>query len=394
MNYYPVVVVGGGASGLFFTHLVKEALLLEKMNQCGIKLLVTGNGASNITHSENIENFVTHYYDKRNFVSPSLYSLSPTSLRKVFSSLGVETYTRSDGKVFPVSMKSLDIRDSLLSLVKNVKYNSEVLSIERKDDEYVVKTKEECYRAKIVVVATGGKSLEKSGSNGSGYDLLSSLGHTIIKPRASLVEIKVKDNIAELEGISLDDVTLKIGKASFSGPVVFTRAGLSGPASLNISHYKDLSDSLVISLFPFTQDMLKKENGKLTIINGLRNITSLPHRLLSFLFPFGKKQIASATKDEIKIIVEKLNRWELKIKNIDDYAKAMVTKGGVDTKEINNKTMESKINKNLYVLGELLDVDGECGGYNLNFAFASAYVAAQDIKKKILNLLHFHNLIL
>lgn len=383
MNYYPVVVVGGGASGLFFTHLVKEALLLEKMNQCGIKLLVTGNGASNITHSENIENFVTHYYDKRNFVSPSLYSLSPTSLRKVFSSLGVETYTRSDGKVFPVSMKSLDIRDSLLSLVKNVKYNSEVLSIERKDDEYVVKTKEECYRAKIVVVATGGKSLEKSGSNGSGYDLLSSLGHTIIKPRASLVEIKVKDNIAELEGISLDDVTLKIGKASFSGPVVFTRAGLSGPASLNISHYKDLSDSLVISLFPFTQDMLKKENGKLTIINGLRNITSLPHRLLSFLFPFGKKQIASATKDEIKIIVEKLNRWELKIKNIDDYAKAMVTKGGVDTKEINNKTMESKINKNLYVLGELLDVDGECGGYNLNFAFASAYVAAQDIKKKI-----------
>lgn len=383
MNYYPVVVVGGGASGLFFTHLVKEALLLEKMNQCGIKLLVTGNGASNITHSENIENFVTHYYDKRNFVSPSLYSLSPTSLRKVFSSLGVETYTRSDGKVFPVSMKSLDIRDSLLSLVKNVKYNSEVLSIERKDDEYVVKTKEECYRAKIVVVATGGKSLEKSGSNGSGYDLLSSLGHTIIKPRASLVEIKVKDNIAELEGISLDDVTLKIGKASFSGPVVFTRAGLSGPASLNISHYKDLSDSLVISLFPFTQDMLKKENGKLTIINGLRNITSLPHRLLSFLFPFGKKQIASATKDEIKIIVEKLNRWELKIKNIDDYAKAMVTRGGVDTKEINNKTMESKINKNLYVLGELLDVDGECGGYNLNFAFASAYVAAQDIKKKI-----------
>ena len=370
MNYYPVV-------------LVKEAFLLEKMNQCGIKLLVTGNGASNITHSENIESFVTHYYDKRSFVSPSFYSLSPASLRKEFSSLGVETYTRSDGKVFPVSMKSLDIRDSLLSLVKNVKYNSEVLSIERKDDEYVVKTKEECYRAKIVVVATGGKSLEKSGSNGSGYDLLSSLGHTIIKPRASLVEIKVKDNIAELEGISLDDVTLKIGKASFSGPVVFTRAGLSGPASLNISHYKDLSDSLVISLFPFTQDMLKKENGKLTIINGLRNITSLPHRLLSFLFPFGKKQIASATKDEIKIIVEKLNRWELKIKNIDDYAKAMVTRGGVDTKEINNKTMESKINKNLYVLGELLDVDGECGGYNLNFAFASAYVAAQDIKKKI-----------
>ena len=383
MNYYPVVVVGGGASGLFFTHLVKEALLLEKMNQCGIKLLVTGNGASNITHSENIESFVTHYYDKRNFVSPSLYSLSPASLRKEFSSLGVETYTRSDGKVFPVSMKSLDIRDSLLSLVKNVKYNSEVISIEKEDDEYVVKTKEEDYRAKIVVVATGGKSLEKSGSNGSGYDLLSSLGHTIIKPRASLVEIKVKDNIAELEGISLDDVTLKIGKTSFSGPVVFTRAGLSGPASLNISHYKDLCDSLFISLFPFTQDMLKKENGKLTIINGLRNITSLPHRLLSFLFPFGKKQIASATKNEIKIIVEKLNRWELKIKNIDDFNKAMVTRGGVDTKEINNKTMESKINKNLYVLGELLDVDGECGGYNLNFAFASAYVAAQDINKKI-----------
>lgn len=383
MNYYPVIVVGGGASGLFFSHLVKESLLLEKMDQCGIKLLVTGNGACNITHSEDIESFVTHYYDKRSFVSPSLYSLSPEGLRKEFSSLGVETYTRSDGKVFPISMKSSDIRDSLLSKIKNIKYNSEVVSIKKENDEYIVNTKEESYRAKIVVVATGGKSLERSGSNGSGYALLSSLGHTIIKPRASLVEIKVKEDISELEGISLDDVTLKIGKSSFNGSVIFTHAGLSGPASLNISHYMDLSDSLVISLFPFTQDMLKKENGKLTIINGLRNITSLPHRLLSFLFPFGKKQIASATKEEIKTIVEKLNRWELKIKNIDDFNKAMVTRGGVDTKEINNKTMESKINKNLYVLGELLDVDGECGGYNLNFAFASSYVAAQDIKKKI-----------
>lgn len=383
MNYYPVIVVGGGASGLFFSHLVKESLLLEKMDQCGIKLLVTGNGACNITHSEDIESFVTHYYDKRSFVSPSLYSLSPEGLRKEFSSLGVETYTRSDGKVFPISMKSSDIRDSLLSKIKNIKYNSEVVSIKKENDEYIVNTKEESYRAKIVVVATGGKSLERSESNGSGYALLSSLGHTIIKPRASLVEIKVKEDISELEGISLDDVTLKIGKSSFNGSVIFTHAGLSGPASLNISHYMDLSDSLVISLFPFTQDMLKKENGKLTIINGLRNITSLPHRLLSFLFPFGKKQIASATKEEIKTIVEKLNRWELKIKNIDDFNKAMVTRGGVDTKEINNKTMESKINKNLYVLGELLDVDGECGGYNLNFAFASSYVAAQDIKKKI-----------
>lgn len=383
MNYYPVIVVGGGASGLFFSHLVKESLLLEKMDQCGIKLLVTGNGACNITHSEDIESFVTHYYDKRSFVSPSLYSLSPTNLRKEFLSLGVETYVRSDGKVFPISMKSSDIRDSLLSKIKNIKYNSEVVSIKKENDEYIVNTKEESYRAKIVVVATGGKSLERSGSNGSGYALLSSLGHTIIKPRASLVEIKVKEDISELEGISLDDVTLKIGKSSFNGSVIFTHAGLSGPASLNISHYMDLSDSLVISLFPFTQDMLKKENGKLTIINGLRNITSLPHRLLSFLFPFGKKQIASATKEEIKTIVEKLNRWELKIKNIDDFNKAMVTRGGVDTKEINNKTMESKINKNLYVLGELLDVDGECGGYNLNFAFASAYAAAQDIKKKI-----------
>ena len=383
MNYYPVIVVGGGASGLFFSHLVKESLLLEKMDQCGIKLLVTGNGACNITHSEDIESFVTHYYDKRSFVSPSLYSLSPEGLRKEFSSLGVETYTRSDGKVFPISMKSSDIRDSLLPKIKNVKYNSEVVSIKKENDEYIVNTKEESYRAKIVVVATGGKSLERSGSNGSGYALLSSLGHTIIKPRASLVEIKVKEDTSELEGISLDGVTLKIGKSSFNGPVIFTHAGLSGPASLNISHYIDLSDSLVISLFPFTQDMLKKENGKLTITNGLRNITSLPHRLLSFLFPFGKKQIASATKEEIKTVVEKLNRWELKIKNIDDFNKAMVTRGGVDTKEINNKTMESKINKNLYVLGELLDVDGECGGYNLNFAFASSYVAAQDIKKKI-----------
>lgn len=383
MNYYPVIVVGGGASGLFFSHLVKESLLLEKMDQCGIKLLVTGNGACNITHSEDIESFVTHYYDKRSFVSPSLYSLSPEGLRKEFSSLGVETYTRSDGKVFPISMKSSDIRDSLLSKIKNIKYNSEVVSIKKENDEYIVNTKEESYRAKIVVVATGGKSLERSGSNGSGYALLSSLGHTIIKPRASLVEIKVKEDISELEGISLDDVTLKIGKSSFNGSVIFTHAGLSGPASLNISHYMDLSDSLVISLFPFTQDMLKKENGKLTIINGLRNITSLPHRLLSFLFLFGKKQIASATKEDIKTIDEKLNRWELKIKNIDDFNKAMDTRGGVDTKEINNKTMESKINKNLYVLGELLDVDGECGGYNLNFAFASSYVAAQDIKKKI-----------
>lgn len=383
MKTYPVVIIGGGASGLFLSSLISNALLLEKNNRCGLKLLLTGNGQCNLTHNEERDSFVRHYYEKRAFVTPSFYNLSPLSIREYFKTLGLETYVREDNKVFPISNNSEDVVSLLLSRSKNIIYGADVKNITKDSISYIIKTDKDEIRANIVVVATGGKSYKKTGSDGSGYSILKNLNHTIVAPSPSLTPINVEEDISKLEGISLENVRVKIGDKTTTGAIVFTRQGLSGPAILNISRYQNENKCIKLSLYALKKEDLKKESGEMSVLNGLYKITHLPHRLLLFLFPFSNKKIADVTKIELNEITETLNELKLTIRETKNFDKAMVTRGGVSTAEVNKNTMESKINKDLYIIGELLDVDGECGGYNLSFCFSSAYSAYLDIKTKI-----------
>ncbi len=384
MNHYRVIIIGGGAGGLFASHLLPSSLLIEKNSVPGLKLLITGNGKCNLTHSGEIEEIVTHYYEKRHFVTPSIYAFPPDRIRAHFSSLGVDTYIREDGKVFPISEKSSDVRDALLSNKQNVLYNTSVLSVTKENEVFVVKTDNGVFSSDFLILATGGMTYPQTGSAGDSYRLASTLGHSIITPEPSLSPLVFDIDTTVLEGVSVKNVTLTIEKKSFTGDIIFTRNGISGPAAENISHYAQKGAELKINFVDnFESCKIKKENGKTNVINALSRITSLPRSLLLFLFKSIKdKTVAVLTKSDLRLIEESLHSFTSTLKGRNKN-QAMVTKGGVDTKEVDSKTMESRNVENIYFVGEILDVDGECGGYNLTFALASAYAAVKSIKSKI-----------
>ncbi len=384
MKHYKVIIIGGGAGGLFLSHLLPFSLLIEKNSSCGLKLLITGNGKCNVTHVGEPEQISTHYYDKKHFVMSAIYAFPPDKIRAHFSSLGVETYVRDDRKVFPVSERSSDIRDALLREKQNILYNTTALSVEKKDNIFVVKTNNEEYSSDFLVLATGGITYPQTGSTGDGYSLAKSMGHTIISPEPSLSPLKLDIDTSALEGVSVKNVTLQVDKKTYSGDIVFTHNGISGPAVQNISHWVKKGTKLkIIFIENFDVYLLKAINGKTNVINALSRLLSLPHSLLSFLLKrIQQKTIATLTKPDLKFIEETLTSLTLTVNGRNTNG-AFVTKGGVNTNEVDSKTMESKIVDNLFFLGEILDVDGECGGYNLTFAFASAYTTASTINNRI-----------
>ncbi len=378
MKHYPVIIIGGGASGLFLSSLMKESLLLEKNAECGKKLLVTGGGACNITHDEAPRDLVMHYHEKKNFVSPALYTLSPDRIREYFASLGVESYIREDGKVFPTTNDSHTVRDSLLNGGRIIT-GYEVRTLEKRDELFIINDE---YSADAVVIATGGTVFPQTGSTGDGYRFAKQFGHTIAPPKSALCEIRVDRDISALEGISLESATLKVGKNSMTGPLLFTRKGISGPVALNLSRYVEGDADIVIKLCDISAEEIKAENGKQKCANALHHITLLPQRLIDNIIPSEDKNIASLTKDDIRTIIERLTSWKMKGNTREQNRSAMVTCGGVSTKEIESRTMESKLCSNLYIVGETLDVDGETGGYNLSFAFASSYLVYKNLTSR------------
>ncbi|MCR5731416.1 MAG: NAD(P)/FAD-dependent oxidoreductase [Sphaerochaetaceae bacterium] len=376
MKHYPVIIIGGGASGLFLSSLLKDSLLLEKNHECGKKLLVTGGGACNITHNEAPRDLVCHYYEKKNFVSTALYSLSPEAIQNYFLSLNVETYIREDGKVFPNTNDAHTVRDALLNGGK-ILTDYTVNSVRKDKDIFVVN---EQYSSNNLVIATGGTVFPQTGSTGDGYRFLKEFGHTIVPPRNALCEIKLNEDTSFLEGISVDNATLKIGKNTSTGPLLFTRKGLSGPVALNLSRFIDGETELVLKLCDITAEEIKSQNGKLKCSNALHQLTGVPQRLIEGVIPARDKNVASLTKEDIRVIIERLTAWHLKGNTHGQSKLAMVTCGGVSTKEVDSKSMESKLCPGLFIVGECLDVDGETGGYNLSFAFASSYLVYKKLK--------------
>ncbi len=383
---YPVVIIGGGASGLMLSSLLpSSSILVEKMNQCGLKLLITGNGQANITHDEEPKEFTTHYYEKKNFVSHAVYSFPPLRIREYFRERGVETTVRSDGRVFPSSFRSRDILSALMKTSGEIITGTPVLKVRKEGSFFITETERESYSSSVLVIATGGRTYQKTGSTGDGYTFASAFGHTIIPPRPALSPIRINHDTTPVEGVSVPSVTLTVGKKEITDSIVFTRNGISGPAAENISHWIDGKTELTVS-FPesFDAQKIKEENGKGNVVKTLSKLTALPHSLLEYLFPsLRDKNNASVTKEEMRKIEDTLLSWRVTADTVKTEDKAMVTKGGIDTSEINSRTFESKLVPGLYFTGEVIDIDGECGGYNLSFAFASAFLAAEDIRKKI-----------
>lgn len=372
-----LIIIGGGAAGLFLSTLIPSSLLFEKEKTVGKKLLLTGGGACNLTHLAPREELKSHYYEKTEFVAPALSAFPPEKIISYFKSLGLETEVRADGRVFPLSGKAEDVRDVLVANAGEIRAGEKVISVKKEDGLFIVTTDKDVYTSKALALATGGVSYPGTGSDGSGYSLTA---HKLIKPSPALSPVKTNLSVKAWEGICLDNVQITLKKKKYEGSVLFTSDGLSGPLVLNLS--RELEEEQTISIKFATLGDVKALGGKQSVLSAIHQSTGLPHRFLENLLPIKEKKIAELSKSEIRELKERIENFTLRVSSKPYLKSGMCTRGGLETSEFNRKTMESKLVKNLYAAGEVLDVDGECGGYNLTFAFSSAYLIATRLSQR------------
>ncbi len=403
-----VAIIGAGASGLFLTFLLKSmgvtVYLLEKNNQIGKKLAITGQGRCNITNNCTKDEFLENVVRGKRFMQSSISHFRCADTIRFFRGMDLELKVERGRRVFPESDKASDVVDFFEkftegSLIKNCKvesieYSFDKLSVfaEKKDG----RTLESTFDA--VVIATGGKSYPKTGSTGDGYKFAKSLGHTIVPIKPALCPIKLVDTY-NLEGLSLKNVTLHAiadgKKFEQFGEMVFTADGISGPIVLSMSSFINRAKKVELELdLKPALDEQQLDARLLREFNEGKNkqLKSVMAELLpqSLILPFisacniiAYKQANAVTKSERMQIIEKLKHFPLEFDELSPVEDGIITSGGVKLSEINPKTMESKIVPNLYFIGEVLDVDALTGGFNLQVCWSTAMACANALAEKI-----------
>ncbi len=402
---YDVIVVGGGASGLMAAGTAasygKSTLLIEKMQRTGRKILVTGKGRCNVTNNCDIETFLANTVSNPKFLYSALRQFSSQDTMQFFESLGVPLKTERGNRVFPISDRAMDIADALAAYCKQngvkVLTDTVVDVLFEGDSAKGVQTQNNgAIEANSVIIATGGLSYSRTGSTGDGYKFAKKLGHSIIEPRASLVGLKTKDkDCLEMQGLSLKNTALclknaKNGKTVYSdmGEMLFTHFGVSGPMVLSASAYIpdnprdyyieiDLKPALSFEKLDERLSRDFAENINKDLINSLDAL--LPKKMIPIVIKRSgidpHKKINQITKAQRSALCEQIKKMRFDILDREDIEGAIITAGGVSTAEISPKTMESKIVKGIYFTGEIIDVDACTGGFNLQIAFSTGYLA-------------------
>ena len=396
-----VGVIGAGASGLMVSGLLSkehDVVVFDKNEKVGKKLFITGKGRCNLTNLCDEQDFLKNVVHGEKFLKSAIYSFSSQDCVDFFEGLGLKTKLERGNRVFPESDKSSDITKVLKEKhCKSVKFvlNCEIKSIEKKNEVFVLKTSSDKFEFDRVIACTGGVSYRGTGASDAGYKFAKKFGHNIIEPRPALCPIKIKNKfVSALQGVSLKNVSLNClvddKKFSFFGEMLFTDIGISGPIVLSASSFlnraKDVSLSLdfkpALSEKQLDSRLLRdfEENKNKNVgfvLNGL-----LPKTVAGvFANEIGidsNKKVHDITKEERNLICEKLKSFPLKFGGLYDIDTGIVTSGGVDLKEINPKTFESKLESGLYFLGEVLDVDALTGGFNLQIAWATAFCCAKN----------------
>ena len=413
-----VIVIGGGPAGMMAAITAKEnkndVLIIEKNNQLGKKLLITGKGRCNITSSLEMEDFIKNTPGNGMFLYSAYQQYTNQDIIQFLKQQGLEVKEERGNRIFPVTDKSIDVLKCFTKKIKeldiDIKYNTRVVEIltEMVDGENTVigvKTDREIINANKVILATGGKSYPLTGSTGDGYQLVEKLGHSITKIKPSLVPLEVYDKAEckELQGLSLRNVEIKLidiekNKQIYEdfGEMVFTHFGVSGPTILSSSahlvRYKNIDKLfhekkivLKIDLKPALDE--KKLNDRILrdfedaknkqFKNSLDKL--LPQKLIPVVIARSKinpnKKVNEITKKEREQLIKEIKDFEIIIRGFRPIEEAIITSGGVNIKEINPKTMESKKVKGLFFAGEIIDVDSYTGGFNLQIAYSTGYVA-------------------
>jgi predicted Rossmann fold flavoprotein len=402
-EYYDLIVIGAGPAGLFCAINssidARKILVLEKKDSPGRKLLVSGSGHCNLTHDGDIEKFLDHYGDHSRFIRPALLGFTNQDLITFFEDRGLSMIREAGGKVFPRTMRSRDVLDALLKECSdkkvNLKHGIVVKSVSYQGRGFEVVSRDKVYRSGVLVIATGGCSYPATGSTGDGYNFAISMGHRIAEVGPALTPAYIKDYpFSGLSGVSFQDMKVSLHRnckvKDRFGDVLLTHQGLSGPGILDISRDIRAGDIIKLSFAgkrgkAHLDDWLlekARENGARGIKAVLSDL-ALPERLIPIILesssvPEGTK-CAHLTREMRSKLLDNLTAFPLKVERLGGYEEAMVTRGGIELKEVNPKTMESRLVKGLYMAGEVLDVDGDTGGYNLQAAFSTGALAARSI---------------
>lgn len=401
-----ICVIGGGAAGLLCAGTCgknNDVVLIEKNEKLGKKIYITGKGRCNVTNYCEVQDFLRHIVSNPKFLLSSLYSFTPKNLYDLIENNGTKLKVERGNRVFPISDKSSDIIKALENycLDNNViiKYNTNVIGIEKNKD-FIVKTNKGIERFDKVVVATGGLSYPSTGSTGDGYKFASLFGHKLVDRVPGLIPILLNDKFEELEGLSLKNVSLKTyvnDKLKYEefGEMLFTKHGISGPIVLTtsslINRYDKKNIKLELDLKPallhktLDNRILRDFNSNINknIINVMYGLVpkTLSHVILKIANINEYEKVNSITKDQRTKIVNIIKAFPLTYKGLDKIENAVITAGGVKVNEINPKTLESKIVEGLYFVGEVLDLDAFTGGYNLQIAFSTGYLAGISLNK-------------
>lgn len=401
-----VAIIGAGPSGVMAAIKASEnaeVYLFEKNEKIGKKLFITGKGRCNITNDREIEEFFPNILRNPKFLYSSLYTFTNKDLISFFNSRKLKTKVERGGRVFPESDKSSDVIKVLEKELTNrgvkIFYNSEISQVEKKGSLFTIQSKNKSLvnlHFDKLIIATGGRSYPLTGSSGQGYKFAKSFGHKVTKTYPGLVAFDLADDwTGQLAGVSLKNIelTMKIRGKEYSefGEMLFTQNGISGPCVLSLSSYVgDNRPELSLDFKPalsreklddrILREFDKAGNKELkTVMESL-----LIKSLISVFFRVCKvderKKTNQIKKDERDRIVEYLKNFPMKFKSLADFNQAIITVGGVSTKEINPSTLESKLVEDLYFCGEIIDVDGLTGGYNLQIAFSTGYLAGESIK--------------
>ncbi len=412
---FDIIVIGGGPAGMIAAGTAAsfgaKTALLEKNEKLGKKLFITGKGRCNVTNNAPIRDFMEQIPGDGRFLYSAFSSFNNEDLRSFLKQNGVETKVERGGRVFPQSDKSSDI----IRVFANYAGYSNLLSLSTKVRDILIKEKTICgvmlengkkLTAKAIIIATGGLSYPQTGSNGDGYQFAKSAGHTIITPKPSLVPLETKELWPrDAMGLSLKNVGLtaldKNDKLIYSaeGELLFTHFGLSGPLVLSASaHMRDFEKNnyrICIDLKPalsesqldtrILRDFSAEPNKD--YINSLDKL--LPKKLIPVIVKLSaiepRKKVNIITREERLRLIQLLKKLTLTIKRPRPIAEAIITAGGVSTKELMPKTMESRLVKGLYFAGEVIDLDAYTGGYNLQIAFSTGYLAGQRAAEATLN---------
>lgn len=396
------LIIGAGPAGLFAAihSRVDGVVLLEKNENPGRKLLISGTGRCNLTHDCAVNDFFTHYGPNHRFLKSALHAYTNKDLIRFFHDAGLQTVSDKNGKIFPASQKAADVLCVLQDACSrrkvdlNLQQHAKLVSATQCGFEVTTGTAR--FQCRNLLITTGGMSYPVTGSTGDGYSFARQLGHSVVPPKPALSPVVVADyGYASLAGVAIAGVAVSVYRDNKKiheqvGDIGFTHKGLSGPGILDIARYVHAGDVLKLNWaqahFDTFRSMLQEaagKEGKTALQTWLKRL-DLPRSLLLLLLQnIGLDPVAKMgelTKVQRNQLAEIFCNCSFGVSRVEGFNRAMVTAGGVNLSEINPKTMESNLVPGLFFAGEVLDIDGDTGGYNLQAAFSTAFLAAQHFR--------------